>query len=1060
MSDLARWRSRWRTLSRALKCRWPPVAVVALNLGAIAVTLMAVADLRAQAIKQAEIRSQNFALAIDLSMSAQIGKIDLSLRTVTAELQRSTPADWKTIAPEITALIAQQKAQLPEVEAWSIVDAAGSVVFHDSPAGPAAFSVADRGYFVDARRLNDDTLLISKPLTSRLTGQPILIFARAIRDRRGDFAGVVALPQQISHINRLLAGFDAGPNGCLMLHDGSLALLTRITGGRVESAANAADPRLAPEFTPMASAQKQQATFHGITPFDRIERITSYRRLNNAPLYAFAGIAKDDALAEWRGTALRFGVVLSAFLLIGNSLAWSVHRLWRRQQQALGALGESKARLRLSMRKLVERDDALLAAQQAGGLGTYAMRLPDGTWDGSEKLYAIFDIDLSYPHTLDGWLRLVHADDRAPLSAYFDSVIAKRRVFDREYRVVRPSDGKTIWVHGLGRLDCDDAGQPQRLSGTIQDISARKQADERQRLTQEVFQSASEGIVVTERDGTIIETNPAFTRITGFASDDVRGLNPRVLKSGAQSPEFYAELWAQLLNDGRWQGEFINRRKDGVSYIQSSRISAIRDADGEISHFCAVISDISEAKASQRHLEFIAYHDELTRLPNRVQLTERMRSAMTSCGDDAQALLSVCHLDLDGFKEINERWGHAVGDELLIEVARRLQSCVRTHDTVARLGGDEFVVVFTGLRDEGDARRAIDRLKQHASEPYVVRAVHKEITLSIGVTIYPLDASDEPDALIRHADQAMFEAKRAGGNRVRYFDREGERRLRDKQQIHDRLLAALNDDELRLHYQPKVDLRNGAVVGVEALLRWQHPQDGLLPPGVFLPAIESSELTQPVGEWVLHAALAQKRDWQRQGIDLPVSVNVFGLHLQRVDFTERLQAILAAYPDVCARGIELEILETTALDDIDAIAARIADCAKLGVQSAIDDFGTGFSSLTYLRKLPAGLVKIDRSFVIDLLDNIEDQALVQGIVGMAHSLGRTVLAEGVESLEHGAHLLRCGCDWAQGYGIARPLPPEDIPAWLADWRVPEAWNVAYRPARDGIDSAAPHHLNS
>jgi len=314
--------------------------------------------------------------------------------------------------------------------------------------------------------------------------------------------------------------------------------------------------------------------------------------------------------------------------------------------------------------------------------------------------------------------------------------------------------------------------------------------------------------------------------------------------------------------------------------------------------------------------------------------------------------------------------------------------------------------------------------------------------LSIGVTIYPLDASDEPDALIRHADQAMFEAKRCGGNRVHYFDLEGERRRRDQQQIHDQLLAALANDELRLHYQPKVDLRTGTVVGVEALLRWQHPEDGLLPPSRFLPAIEASELTLPVGEWVLHAALAQKRDWLRQGIDLPVSVNIFGLHLQRGDFTKRLKTILAAYPDVDARGLELEILETTALNDIDAIAARIADCARLGVQSSIDDFGTGFSSLTYLRKLPAGLVKIDRSFVVDLLENLEDQALVQGIVGMAHSLGRTVLAEGVESLEHGAHLLRCGCDWAQGYGIAHPLPPDAVPAWLAGWRMPKMWNEA------------------
>ncbi len=1037
-------RGAWHALRAVVERHWPLAALVALNVGAIGVTSMAVVDLRAQAINKAEIRSQNFALAIDLSMSAQIAKIDLSLHTVIDELERSTPSGGEAIAPAIGALIAQQKKQLPEAEAWSIVNAAGQLVFHDSPVGPAAFSVADRDYFIAARQRTDDTLIVSKPLVSRLTGQQILVFARAIRDVRGNFAGVVALPLQIAHLNHMLAGYDAGPGGTLALRDRDHALLARAIGGKAEAPAGIGNRLVSPEFARAVSAQKAQATIRGVTPFDGVERITSYRRLSNAPLYAFAGVALDDALAEWRSTALRFAAVLSVFLVIGNGLAWFVNHLWRRQQQALVWLRESKARLRLSMRKLVERDDALLAAQHAGGLGTYTIRLPDGTWDGSEKLYAIFEIDLSYPHTLEGWRQLVHADDRAALSAYVDDVVARRLDFDREYRVVRPHDGRTIWVHGLGRLDCDDAGTPVRMSGTIQDISARKQADERLRLTQEVFESASEGIVVTDRDATIIETNPAFSLITGYAPDELRGRNPRILQSGQHSPEFYAVLWKRLLKDGRWQGEFTNRHKDGHIYIQSSRISAIRDATGEISHFCAVISDVSEAKEAERRLEFIAYHDELTQLPNRVRLAERMRPAMASCRD-AQQLLSVCHLDLDGFKEVNERWGHAVGDQLLIEVAKRLQACVRTHDTVARLGGDEFVVVFTGLNDEDDARRAIDRLKQQASQPYTVRTLRSELTLSIGVTIYPLDPSDEPDALIRHADQAMFEAKRGGGNRVHYFDQEGERRRRDHQQLHDRLLTALDDNELRLHYQPKVDLRSGAVVGVEALLRWQHPHDGLLPPGRFLPAIEASELTLPVGEWVLHAALAQKRDWQRQGIDLPVSVNVFGLHLQRSDFVERLQAILAAYPGVDPRGLELEILETTALDDVDAIAARLAECARLGVRSAIDDFGTGFSSLTYLRKLPAGLVKIDRSFVIDLLDNTEDQALVKGIVGMAHSLGRTVLAEGVESFEHGTHLLRCGCDWAQGYGIARPLPPGEIPAWLADWRMPAIWN-AHAPA--------------
>lgn len=447
---------------------------------------------------------------------------------------------------------------------------------------------------------------------------------------------------------------------------------------------------------------------------------------------------------------------------------------------------------------------------------------------------------------------------------------------------------------------------------------------------------------------------------------------------------------------------------------------------------------------SYERLERMAFYDELTGLPNRALLSDRMRQSMAECRRRSGSRLAVCCFDLDGFKEINDRWGHAIGDQLLFEVALRLRRCVRANDTVARLGGDEFVAIFNDLDDESGACEVVSRLIRCLGEPCSIGPARLKVALSVGITLYPSGTADEPDALLRQADQAMYEAKRNGKNRMQFFDIESERFLRERQTHYDRLVEALARGEFRLHYQPKVDLRSGQATGVEALLRWQHPQRGLLPPSDFLPVIESSELTLPVGEWIIHEALRQQQRWRAQGVRMRISVNLFALHLQRPDFVERLRDILQVYPDSEPGMLELEVVETTALEDLDEITERIRGCMELGVDFALDDFGTGYSSLTYLRELPAGQVKIDRSFVRDMLESASDRALVESIVGMAHTLGRQVVAEGVETLAHGVPLIRCGCDWAQGYGIARPMPPEKLPGWLATWSMPTVWAEAVR----------------
>ena len=451
----------------------------------------------------------------------------------------------------------------------------------------------------------------------------------------------------------------------------------------------------------------------------------------------------------------------------------------------------------------------------------------------------------------------------------------------------------------------------------------------------------------------------------------------------------------------------------------------------------ALIMDVIERKRTEDRIEHLAYHDALTQLPNRVLLTDRLQQTMAQTRRD-QKQLAVCYLDLDNFKTINDTHGHRQGDVVLIEAARRLKHCVRAGDTVARLGGDEFVLLLGELADVEECEHTLDRVITSLQLPFDVDGQPALLSASLGVTLYPDDNAD-PDTLIRHADQAMYAAKQGGGNRYQLFDADHDRRARSYRDSLQRIQDGLAAGEFRLYYQPKVNMRNGAVVGAEALIRWQHPGEGLLPPARFIPAVEASDLVIPVGQWVIREALRQMAAWAAQGLPLPVSVNLSACHLQQPGFVDWLRGVLAEHPTVQPDWLELEILETVALEDMVAISRRIEACRQLGVHFALDDFGTGYSSLTYLKHLAVHLLKIDQSFVRDMLVDHEALAIVEGVIGLSAAFRRGVIAEGVESIDHGRLLMQLGCNLAQGYQIARPMPPEQIPAWVADWKPPSAW---------------------
>jgi diguanylate cyclase (GGDEF)-like protein len=402
-------------------------------------------------------------------------------------------------------------------------------------------------------------------------------------------------------------------------------------------------------------------------------------------------------------------------------------------------------------------------------------------------------------------------------------------------------------------------------------------------------------------------------------------------------------------------------------------------------------------------------------------------------------LLAVAYLDLDGFKAINDSFGHDAGDQLLMAVSARMRDTLRDGDTLARIGGDEFVAVLVDLSDVGACVPLLTRLLAAASQTLQVGEHKLQVSASLGVTFYPQSDDVEAEQLLRQADQAMYQAKTAGKNRFHIFDAEQDRSARGHHESLEHIRRALVQQEFVLFYQPKVNMRTGQVIGAEALIRWQHPQQGLLAPGMFLPVIENHPLAVDIGEWVLHTALTQMELWHSQGLDLPVSVNVGARQLQQPDFVSRLAEILAQHPQVRPSCLELEVLETSALGDIAGVSQVIETCRAMGVMFALDDFGTGYSSLTYLKRLPVTLLKIDQSFVRDMLADPDDLAILQGVIGLAQAFHRQVIAEGVETRAHGARLLELGCELAQGYGIARPMPAVSMPQWVGNWHTQAVW---------------------
>jgi len=583
---------------------------------------------------------------------------------------------------------------------------------------------------------------------------------------------------------------------------------------------------------------------------------------------------------------------------------------------------------------------------------------------------------------------------------------------------LRRKDGSELWVLTNAHFILDPEGRVIGVEGTTRDNTKQRQAAQQLRLAAKVFESSGEAIMISDPDAVVISVNRAFTEVTGYAADEAVGRNASLLASGRHDTDFYREMWRTLLDSGYWQGEIWNRRRNGEIYPEWLGISSVRDEHGALVNYIGIFTDISERKAVEARIEYLAHHDSLTGLPNRLLLKDRMEHAIVHA-DRSGRKVALLFVDLDRFKAVNDSYGHPVGDALLRQAAQRLQACVRESDTISRHGGDEFLVVLSDLQDSRMPAQVAAKIMAALALPFVIEGHEASVSGSIGIALYP-DDGDGFDELLKKADTAMYHAKESGRNAFRFHTQPLNDAARERLDLQSSLRHALGRGEFELHYQPVIELSGGRVVGGEALLRWRVPGEGVLSAEDFIAIAEHDGLIVVLGEWVLHQACRELARWQAAGRrQVALSINVSPVQFRRGDFEDALARALAA-SGAAASGLELEFGEAALGDP--TLHAGFGRIKALGVGLAIDDYGCGSSSLPDLLRFGIDALKIDRSFVAGLLGDPASAAVVRAAIGVAASLGLRVQAEGVESDELARELKALGCARAQGYGLGRPLP--------------------------------------
>lgn len=692
------------------------------------------------------------------------------------------------------------------------------------------------------------------------------------------------------------------------------------------------------------------------------------------------------------------------------------NEIWRlvQRRRALVQLAHSEQRLR--------------EAQRVANIGSWDLDHTTETLLWSDQVFQIFEIEpQDFSGTYGGFLEGVHPEDRDRVDQAYQRSLAQGSSYHCIHRIMTPQ-GQVKHVHERGETHYSPDGQPLRSLGTIQDVTNQVLASERLQQAAAVFESTLEGVMITDLGGRILDVNQAFETITGYRDIEAIGQTSRLLKSGRHDDSFYQRLWQTLVTQGTWHGEIWNRRKDGTTYPSLLTITTVRNGENQPTGYVGVFSDITATKKNQERLDYLAYHNPLTGLPNRLLFNDRLDHALTLARRQ-NTRLALIFVDVDRFKHINDSMGHGAGDDLLRQLAQRFEAVVRTNDTVAHLSGDEFVLLLEDVAQTQSVTLVIHKLFESLKAPVQLQGQEIYVTASMGISLFPTDAQD-PATLLRNADTAMYQAKEEGRNTYRFYTEEMMATTFEQMLLENALRGALDRQEFHLVYQPQVDLTSRQLVGLEVLLRWQHPELGLVSPVQFIPLAEQTGLIRDIGLWVLRSACRQGREWLDQGLTFGrIAVNVAGPQIRHNGLLAVVQSALEAsgLPATC---LELEVTEGFIMEGARDSVEQLASLRDLGIQISIDDFGTGYSSLSYLKQLPIEKLKIDRSFIRDIPQDANDMAIAEAVIALGHALNLRVIAEGVETKEQAEFLIRKGCHEAQGYLYSRPLLPQYIAAIL------------------------------
>ncbi|MDR5898663.1 EAL domain-containing protein [Halomonas vilamensis] len=918
-------------------------------------------------------------------------------------------------------LLVKRRDSLPLIDEITVIDEQGSVLVSSNADQPPGFDVSTMPFFRALQQNQQIDDYVTPLLRSAADNEYVLFHTRRLRGLDGHFEGLVVVRIDPRVFDATLQRLSVRRGESMAIMDDAGKLLAR----RPDETATLGMEVNNAEVTRFLAGSEPTQTMRMTSPVDGEERLYWMQGLDNLPFAVVVGDSIDTLLAPWQQRLIILGIIAAAMAVMGivvvrhylNRLRMSqqLHTRMQEREEARAQVQMREARLEALVRSI---QDMIFVFDEYGRF-TY--------------IHALDEAQLLCPeHEAIGrhYSEVLPEDVAQLLTGTLYRVQHKREIQELEYSL--QINEQVRYFHAILSPLADATGLFNGVLAAVRDVTQAKINEAELRIAATAFKTHL-GMIITDARGRILKVNDTFTRITGYQEREVLGKNPRVFSSGRHDAAFYKEMWTKVNETGSWEGEIWNRRKNGQVFPEWLTISAVVDEDARLTHYVATLNDITESKAAEQEIHQLAFYDPLTGLANRRLFIDRMETALKESERHAQHGV-LLFIDLDNFKQVNDTLGHYAGDQLLQNMARELSQMLRDSDTLARLGGDEFAVLIHALnRDVEQAARLAEgialKLLTAIRRPINVNGETVLVTGSIGITL--LDNSvDTVDDYLQQADMALFQAKEAGRDTLSFFDPGMQAALVSRARLEKDLRQALTNDEWRLVYQPQVDIED-QLTGVEALLRWQHPERGMVSPGEFIPILESTRLINDVGMWVLETACKQLNEWQHQPdtAHLTVAVNISPIQFREDSFVPKVKAILRR-TGAPANKLKLEVTETLFVESQENTQRKMEHLRAQGVRFSLDDFGTGYSSLAYLAKLPLDQLKIDQSFVFKVLDSPANAAIVESTIALAQSLGLSVIAEGVETRTHKNWLARHGCYAFQGYLFGRPMVVEEIEALL------------------------------